>query len=171
MSARTCLLATVIGFSVLSGVSTAQAPPTTGTTGALTEDRADIRNLVARYARALGSCAADDYARLFTPDGIFTSDDFRGPKHRELFGQKGTLKGREQLALLVRTEEFCLEGRPRDTTGSSRPVPTVDIQPSPEGAKGSAPIGSDGRYDDVYVKTSEGWRFKSRTVTMPSPAR
>jgi len=45
----------------------------------------------------------------------------------------------------------------------------VRIQPvgGGGGATGSAPIGQGGRYDDVYVKTAEGWRFKSRTVTMP----
>ena len=34
--------------------------------------------------------------------------------------------------------------------------------------RGSAPLGQGGRYDDVYVKTPEGWRFKSRAVTMPA---
>jgi hypothetical protein len=165
---RAMLLAAVVGLVMLPGVAGAQAQPSRGSSVLTDKDRAEIRDLVARYARALGSCAADDYANLFTPDGTFTSDDFRGAKHRELYGQRGTLRGREQLVQLVRTEEFCLEGRPRETAASNRPTPTVDIRPSAEGARGSAPIGADGRYDDVYVKTPEGWRFKSRTVTMPS---
>jgi non-heme chloroperoxidase len=139
------------------------------TNGSLTErDRTEIRRLVARYAQALGSCAADEYANLFTADGTFTSDDFRGAKHREMYGQRATLRGRDQLRELVRTEEFCLDGKPR--AAGSRTAPTVTIHPSPEGARGSAPIGADGRYDDTYVKTAQGWRFKSRSVTMPSPA-
>jgi len=162
MTARITRWTTAIGLGVLFGATLLHGQ-------SLSEkDRADIRALVARYAEALSSCAADDYASLFTADGTFTSDDFRGAKHREIYGKQGTLRGRDQLVRLVRTEEFCLDGRPRAAAGS-RPVPTVTIQPSPEGARGSAPIGTDGRYDDVYVKTATGWRFKSRTVTMPSP--
>ena len=159
-------VAVVLGF--LPALAGAQARPG-GQEPTLTEqDRAEIRDLGARYQRALGSCAAEEYAALFTPDATFTSDDFRGKKHREMYGKSATLRGRDQLMELVRTEEFCMEGRPR-TTGGNRPAPQVQIEPSPEGARGSAPIGADGRYDDVYVKTPEGWRFKSRKVTMPSP--
>jgi non-heme chloroperoxidase len=152
---------------VVASIASAQTPKGTG--GALTErDRTEIRGLVTRYAEALGGCAADDYANLFTEDGTFTSDDFRGAKHRQMYGQKATLRGRDQLKELVRTEEFCLDGKPR--AAGSRPAPTVTIHASAEGARGSAPIGTDGRYDDVYVKTAQGWRFKSRVVTMPSLA-
>ena len=52
------------------------------------------------------------------------------------------------------------------------------IHPAPEGASGSqylvaidvseggkpSTIVHGGRYDDVYVKTSQGWRFKSRQL-------
>jgi microsomal epoxide hydrolase len=133
------------------------------------QDRAEIRELVARYARALSGCQDTEYASLFTPDGTFTSDDFRGKTHREMYGANGgTLKGRTQIAELVRTEEFCMDGKPRTNAGgTNRPVPAVDIKAAPGGAIGSAPIGQGGRYDDVYVKTAEGWRFKSRKVTMP----
>ena len=159
------ILAAVVVLGLLPALAGAQAQPAPSLTE---QDRADIRDLVGRYARALGSCAAEEYAALFTPDATFTSDDFRGKKHREMYGKQATLKGRDQLAELVRTEEFCLDGKPRAAGGGNRPAPTVDIRPSAGGATGSAPIGRDGRYDDVYVKTPEGWRFKSRTVTMPS---
>ena len=165
----------LVGSTVVpAAVAAAQTQPAGGraarTDQALTDqDRADIRALVARYARALGSCADAEYAALFTPEGVFTSDDFRGKKHREMYGPHGgTLRGRTALAELVRTEDFCIEGSPRRSTGTNRPAPTVDIRPSAEGATGSAPLGQGGRYDDVYVKTADGWRFKSRTVTMPS---
>jgi hypothetical protein len=39
----------------------------------------------------------------------------------------------------------------------------VVIVPSPEGATGRAYLAQgNGYYDDVYVKTDAGWRFKSR---------
>jgi len=155
-------------LGLLPAVAVGQARPASQAATLTEQDRAEIRELGARYARALGSCAAEEYAALFTPDATFTSDDFRGKKHREMYGKAATLKGRDQLMELVRTEEFCMEGRPR-TTGGGRAAPPAQIEPSPEGARGTAPIGADGRYDDVYVKTAEGWRFKSRKVTMPSP--
>ena len=162
MTLRT-MLSTVIALGVLLPAAAVRAQSGLGE-----KDRAEIRALVARYADALSSCAADEYASLFTADGTFTSDDFRGAKHREMYGPRATLRGRDQLMQLVRTEEFCLDGRKRQAA-APRQAPAVTIQPAAEGARGSAPIGADGRYDDVYVKTAQGWRFKSRTVTMPSP--
>jgi hypothetical protein len=139
------------------------------TTLALTvQDGAEIQQLVARYAFALNSCAAEEFASLFVPDGIFASDDFRGPKHREMYGPNGgKLIGRAKLVELVQTEEFCMHSGSRSSRDATRPPPTVTITPSPEGAVGRIPLANDGRYEDVYVKTPEGWRFKSRTVVMP----
>jgi len=162
-------LAAALGVGLLPPAAAAQTKAAARGASALTDqDRSEIRDLVARYAQALGSCAADDYANLFTSDGTFTSDDFRGARHRALYGTRGTLRGRDELRELVRTEEFCLEGKP--STAGARPAPSVAIEPAPEGARGSAPLGNGGRYEDVYVKTAEGWRFKSRTVTMPAAA-
>jgi len=162
MTLRTTLsTAITLGVLIPAASASAQSPLSD-------EDRAEIGKLAARYAEALSNCDADEYAGLFTADGTFTSDDFRGAKHREMYGRRATLRGRDQLVQLVRTEEFCLDGRPRQAA-AQRPPSTVTIQPSAEGARGSSPIGADGRYDDVYVKTAQGWRFKSRTVTMPSP--
>jgi len=44
------------------------------------------------------------------------------------------------------------------------------VQPSTDGATGIAYLAKDGgRYEDSYVRTSTGWRFKSR-VYVPPPA-
>jgi hypothetical protein len=129
-----------------------------------------IRQLVAAYQRALSSCASHEYADLFTPDGVFTSDDFRGAKHRELYGKSATLVGRAKLIELVETEEFCLNPATRAAragAGADRRSADVAIEPAAEGANGVIPLGGGGRYEDVYVKTAEGWRFKSRRVFMP----
>src|SRR5512138_962224 len=114
---------TAIGLGLLLSAAFSQAQPVLSE-----QDRADIRSLVARYADALGRCAAGEYAGLFTSDGTFTSDDFRSAKHRELYGPKATLRGRDQLRQLVRTEEFCLDGRARPSA-SPRSVPMVTIEP------------------------------------------
>jgi hypothetical protein len=40
---------------------------------------------------------------------------------------------------------------------------------TPEGVQGTAYLRNNGgRYDDLYVKTPEGWRIKSRIYTRPS---
>jgi len=149
--------------SIISAAALAAQAPTTLTD----KDRAEIQDLVSKYQVALNTCASKDYAALFTPDGVFASDDFRGKKHREMYGPNGgKLVGRAKIAELVETEEFCidksqLKGRP------SRPAPAVTITQNTAGVTGTIPLGNGGSYNDVYVKTSEGWRFKSRTVTMP----
>jgi hypothetical protein len=118
--------------------------------GALSaQDRAAIQQLVADYATALGTCAAEDYARLFEPDGTFAS------------GPRGAVRGRERLIALVQSERQCNGNGER----RARPAPTVDVQPAPGGAVGKAVLGPDGTYaDDLYVKTKNGWRFKLRQI-------
>jgi len=131
------------------------------------KDRAEIQDLVSRYQVALSTCASQDYAALFVPDGVFASDDFRGKRHREMYGPNGgKLVGRAKIAELVETEEFCID-KSQLRSRQGRPAPAVTITATPQGVKGTIPLGNGGRYDDEYVKTSEGWRFKTRTVTMP----
>jgi ankyrin repeat protein len=141
-------------------------------------DRAEILQLLAHYTTALQSCAAQEYAELFTPDGVFISDDFRGARHRELYGKSATLVGRAKLIELVNTEEFCLHpearaARASAASNSARPPVTAVIEPAADGAKGTVAFAGNGRYEDLYVKTADGWRLKSRRVFMPpaAPAR
>jgi hypothetical protein len=140
-----------------------------GQTSTLTaQDRADIQALVARYQQALSTCASQEYASLFVPDGVFISDDFRGKRHREMYGANGgRLVGRAKLAELVETEEFCIDTSQKRASRASAP-PNVAIVPAPGGAKGTIELANNGRYEDEYVKTPEGWRFKVRKVVMPA---
>jgi SnoaL-like domain len=132
------------------------------------QDRADIQALVARYQTALSTCASQEYASLFVPDGVFISDDFRGKRHREMYGPDGgRLVGRAKLAELVDTEDFCLDKSRKRAPGPSTP-PKVAIVPAPGGARGTIELANNGRYEDEYVKTSDGWRFKVRRVVMPT---
>jgi hypothetical protein len=120
----------------------------------LTEkDRAEIRELATSYGRALGLCLAEEYAGLFaSPDGYFAS------------GPRGKVVGREKLLALVRSERHCNDGSEK----RARNVPSsVTIDPTPEGAMGRAPVGNAGHYEDTYVKTAAGWRFKGRTYISP----
>jgi hypothetical protein len=135
-------------------------PPATG--GTLTPtDYFDIQQLVASYGQALDSGIGRDdngeaYARLFAEDGIF--------------GRPYTT-GHEALVALAHTQ-------PHDRHYVRHFLTNMVIDPAPEGARGRQylvviDIGEGGRpssvligghYEDVYVKTASGWRFKSRTL-------
>jgi hypothetical protein len=157
MARRSTLLSMVVGLAVAAVVQPGGRAAAGAELGA--QDRRDIQELVNQYARALGSCAAEQYADLFAPDAYFFSS-FRGE-----------VTGRDRLIALVRSERHCNQPAGANAVGATSSVPangpTVVAEPSPEGAVGKASLGSAGHYEDVYVKTSAGWRFKARTVITP----
>jgi hypothetical protein len=116
------------------------------------EDRVQIQDLSARYAKALGGCDADAYADLFVPQTGYFASNIRGE-----------VVGRERLMALVRSERHCVGGAPAANT-PPRPVPTVAIESTSKGVTGRADLGNVGYYDDEYVKTPKGWQIKARTV-------
>jgi hypothetical protein len=138
----------------------------TGAPSALTAlDYLEIQRLVASYGHALdnGLAQTDNgpaYAGLFTPDGVA----FR------------RLKGFGPLAAIARAQ-------PHGPTYARHILTNVTIAPSPEGATGEQYLvvidppegGKPGRlflgghYEDIYVKTAEGWRYKSRTLFNANP--
>ncbi len=136
------------------------------TPGALTDqDKAEISALWTKYRDTLFACKGGEYADLFaTPGGYFAS------------APRGEVRERQALMEMVVGYDRCkdtpgpsAEPAPRNPTpvageAASR-LPTPVIEPAPEGAKARI-VNSrgGGYYDDVYVKTPKGWKFKSRTV-------
>lgn len=126
------------------------------------KDRAEILALSTAYRPALLGCQPEKYADLFaTPGGYFGS------------GARGEVRERQALMEMVLSYDRCNakpsaagEGQPAaggGGRGNSFPAPVIEA--APEGAKArivNSPGG--GYYDDVYVKTPKGWRFKSRNV-------
>ena len=173
MVSRTANAVAIIGLTFVVRCAIGQAQSNAAVKAGITpDDRAAIEQLLTHYAQALSGCASNEYADLFTPDGTFASDDFRGGRHRELYGKSATLSGHEKLVQLVETEEFCLnpEQRAARATARARSAPSfanLDLQRTPDGVRGILPLGNGGRYEDVYVKTAGGWKFKSRSVVMP----
>jgi hypothetical protein len=136
-------------------------------------DRSAIEHLLAAYNDALSTCAATAYADLFTPDATFTSDDFRGARHRALYGKSATLVGRDKLVQLVDTEDFCLDPVQRARRAAAprnvaRSLTGLTLTATVDGVRGTLPLGRGGRYEDVYVRTAGGWKFKARRVVMPA---
>jgi hypothetical protein len=144
----------------VSSVATGRAQ----VSGSLTDqDRAEIQALWTAYTPALFGCKAEAYADLFaTPGGYFGS------------GPRGEVRERQALIEMVLSYDRCRPNAPpsgepaaapagRGGRGAARPTPVIEW--APEGARAriiNSPGG--GYYDDVYVKTPKGWRFKSRNV-------
>lgn len=131
-------------------------------------DYFQIQQLVSKYARAIDTCSNNgyDYADLFTPDGFFapTMDGTVGLK----------LQGREQLAEVSGGGARGCEDVPWIKEGVHHIYVNHIITPDAEGAAGTVDmmmiglggnpnrIEYDGYYEDVYARTPQGWRFKSR---------
>jgi hypothetical protein len=145
VKSRYCAVA--VALTCLIG---ARAQAQSGNAPVLTEsDRAQIQQLSARYAQTLSACAAADYAALFAPGGYFES------------GFRGRVEGTEKLIELVRSERHCTGAGSRPVS----PVPATEIAAAAQGVTGRIKLANDaGVYEDVYVKTTDGWRFKSRAV-------
>lgn len=147
-----------IGGVVAHGQRVA-AKPEAGAPGLAPMDYIEIRQLVARYAYAVdtGADNGDVYASLFAPDGAFLDRTGRATT------------GREALAALAR----------RNTRGRQSAFHFIMnhvIEPTAEGARGKEylvqlrmgegerpnDIFGGGHYEDLYVRTPDGWRFKQR---------
>lgn len=135
------------------------------------QDYYEIEQLMYRYAQAIDTCANNgyDYADVYTNDGVFV-DDFTD----EGFSQGGLVRavGREALARAAGGgDRGCKNVGWKDW---SHLILNPVIMPTPEGATGRAylvVIGEQrpdhtqrfGGYEDIYVRTDDGWRIKRRT--------
>lgn len=128
-------------------------------------DYAEIQQLSIRYCHTLDTCAdrGNEFANLFAPDGVWIS-------------RKRRAQGHEALAAWAGGPDYCTN----NPLAIRHVALNTMIEASPEGAIGKSyvlqlTIGKDGstgmirgggKYYDVYVKTAEGWRFKSRTFAV-----
>jgi hypothetical protein len=136
------------------------------------QDYAEITQLINRYAYGIDTCGGNgfDYANVFTPDGVFID---RNSDAGYAAGGRVLAKGRQALAELIGGGAKGCKTR-QVWTDWSHLMLNHEITATPEGAKGRVylvqlgmrgpgTIERHGGYDDVYVKTTEGWRIKSRT--------
>jgi hypothetical protein len=123
-----------------------------------TADYLEIQQLVARYSYAVDMHGGDGsaFAALFAPDGSLGTLA-KGTAQLASFAAQ-TNKDRSGPAF---TRHFVtnvvIKPAPGGATGRSYLV-TID---GAEGDKPTTMLGG-GHYDDVYVKTSQGWRIRSR---------
>ena len=117
------------------------------------EDKAQIQELVARYAGALGGCDADGFADLFDPaSGYFAS------------GFRGVVAGQERLVALVESERHCLAPSANAAPRPGGNAPTVTVETDANGVFGTVKLGDIAQYQDRYARTAKGWKFASRSV-------
>ena len=128
------------------------------------KDHVEIQQLVARYAYALDTAAEKGRAlsRLFTADGVLktrTSQPLEIKGHEQLAAfAAGDLTHRGPFYVRDYVTNHLIHQSPEGATGR---VYLVWIEVGENGNPGIVQGG--GRYDDVYMKTSDGWRIKSRT--------
>ena len=163
----------VIAFAL--GIATAlalQAQQNSGQPMKLTpQDYIDIQQLVNRYAHEIDMCVNNgySYADMYAPDGVFI----------DLYSDNGVKQGgiksigREALADAAGGGKNGCRGTRRFEL--THVVTNLVITPTPEGVTGKAlllemwPEPNEmnvnkraGSYEDVYVKTPQGWKFKQR---------
>ena len=148
-------------------------------------DYIEIQQLVAKYAKAIDTCSNNgyDYADLFTPDGAFVPS---------FDGKPGTpIQGRERLAEVSGGGSRGCKNVGWIEQGVRHLYVNHIITPTADGATGTVDmlmiglggdpnkIQYDGYYEDTYVRTARGWRFKQRLhhalyragdPTTPAPA-
>jgi hypothetical protein len=136
-------------------------------------DYFEIQQLVAKYARAIDTCSNNgyDYADLFTSDGYFQ------PEQGGKLGNK--FQGRERLAEASGGGSRGCKNVGWIKQGVKHIYVNHIIAASPEGATGTVDmlmiglngdpykIRHEGHYEDTYVRTPQGWRFKSRIHHVP----
>src|SRR5262245_12934381 len=155
----------LLGFlAVAAGF--AQQTSSRRTTSLTAQDYVDIQELYSRYSQGTDYQDAALFASIFTPDGVFKP----GPSP-EIVGVKAITEWRQQ--------SFVKGGQRRQRLYNS----SLILRPTADGATGRgyyalyvvsskpAILTTTGHYDDEFVKTSEGWRIKKRTVVIDSPAQ
>jgi hypothetical protein len=140
------------------------------------QDYAEIEQLAVRYAWLLDSCANGgyDYADLYVADGQFSVAEVFGTTSNEQ--RRFVTQGREALAKAAGGDGkgSCVDPKEMLGYGLTHIVTNHMIVATKDGAVGKHRlitvgvcgyphlIELQGGYEDVYVKTDDGWRFKSR---------
>ncbi len=171
------ITAVLVGVASMCSLQAQQgrtAKPTTLTP----QDYIDIQQLSARYAFAIDTCTngGADYADLYTEDGEFSVS--------QQWGVAGNRKTKGRAALIKAAggdgQGGCVDPKTTMGYGISHLIVNLVITPTPSGAIGRSyllaiGVGGDptkierqGGYDDVYEKTTAGWRFKSRIHVFPN---
>ena len=173
------LTLTALLTCLVASITTHAQQPAASSAGSLTpQDYIAIQQLASRYAFAIDTCTngGADFGDLFTDDGEFSVS--------QEWGVAGNRRIKGRAALIEAAggdgKGGCKDPKTQMGYGISHIVANHVITPSADGATGKSyllaiGVGGDpttierqGGYDDVYVKTPAGWRFKSRVHVFPN---
>ncbi|HEV7716329.1 MAG TPA: nuclear transport factor 2 family protein [Steroidobacteraceae bacterium] len=177
MSMHKRLLGLVLGGALLLPVAASAADPKP--MKLTPQDYIEIEQLSNKYSFAIDTCTNKgyDYADLYTADGEFGV--------AEEWGKPGRVfaKGRDALAKADGGgPDGCVDPKTMRGYGITHIIINVVITPTATGAVGRCKllalgvggnpttIEQQGGYEDVYVKTKDGWRFKTRFHVFPNMA-
>ena len=155
-------------ITMLVGVFAAGWLSAQGSTAALTgQDYAEIEQLIARYNQATDFEDLDMYASIFTEDAVW-----RMQSGRETIGREALVNSlAERFATRPAEHErrhwqnnHVITATPEGATSRVYFV-SFEVSYSPPKPALS------GHYDDVLVRTSDGWRIKERELTIDRPLR
>ena len=160
MSKRTVAVAAVVGFAFAGGWW-AHAQTGAAAMTLTAADHAEIRQIVLRLGEGADFNDSDLWVSQWTPDGSWTHPD----------GE--SYVGHDRLKAYRRSTRLPGGG----ASDRRHWFNGVVLTPTADGAAGRtytmlldigvAPptIVSAGQYDDVFVRTADGWRIKQRVVT------
>jgi hypothetical protein len=177
---RLMTAALIAGVATAASLGAQSSPPASKGAALSAMDYIQIKQLANRFAFAFdtGADGGCEFANLFTPDGEF---------------QPGDIKGRGQLAALTRLGDWhgpfntrlygmnhVIEASPEGARGKQYiaeirhdnqipPVPAEQSQWNLVGQRRGDVLPVGGHYEDVYVKTADGWLFKRREFIPSQP--
>jgi hypothetical protein len=164
------LVVTAFYATLIAGSVAAQAGDELGA-----RDYLEIRQLMDRYTHILDHCTNSgyDYADLFTADGTFGVSSEWGA------GAKIWFRGREELAAAggggpngcrpqtgAPTHHINIDPVITPEAGGAHAISTLLVVTNDTDERGDI-VHWQGGYEDTFVKTSAGWRFKSRVHVWP----
>lgn len=165
-----CKLSVLLAMAWLASflaISTSQAE-VVRTRAINSGDRAQILDLIARYGHYFDIHEPEAWASLFTGDG-----ELSFPLSTDPLGPRYEIKGHDQLVA------FASYNSQPDQVGIHFPGPTILVRTGARRVLARTPVAIGvvktntffgatfngyGVYEDVIVKTKNGWRFKKRTA-------
>jgi hypothetical protein len=123
------------------------------------EDYIEIHQLYSFYARDVDPGSTRNAAWMFTEDAVVQLLDTRytGQALKDFYAQ---LPKRQSAGVRHFNTTYVIVGTPEGARGSSY---MLQVERRAEG--GPPEVTLFGKYEDRFVKTRDGWRFKERTFT------
>jgi ketosteroid isomerase-like protein len=139
-------------------------PATASAKELTTADIIEIEQLYAKYNHALDSGDADAWAGCYVADGVFTTNvqgSFAGAEKLKGFAKSWTASDGGARRHLV--SNLIITGSGAGADGKVY-LELLNLRAKPTA------VAATGIYTDTLVKTKDGWRFKTRTLQVDTPA-